>query len=357
MQIGKVMAAAASTPTFGKPFQVNFFVTARCNARCKFCFYLDQIENANANLHKEMTLKEIQTVFTGMGRVPYISLSGGEPFLRKDLTEIMDHMARVNDPLMISVPTNGAYPDRIEAAFAKLTEAHPKVQFEVQLSVDAPEQEHDAVRKVPGLFQRMLETNRRVAALRKKRENLGVKIVVTYSAFNQAVVGDLVDFAEAEMYFDRLIIAKVHGNCDDAARDNLDMDRFRKLLERAKTINAARSGNRGLTGNLSVRVKNRKERLRDELDAEQSLGQYCNAGNKIIVIGETGDVYPCEVLDFKMGNLRDYDLNLGRLVEANFAHFTSAHPPKQCHCDWGCAQNIALVTNMRFWPGLVLSGN
>ena len=111
-----------------------------------------------------------------------------------------------------------------------------------------------------------------------------------------------------------------------------------------------------MIGNLSVRVKNRKEEVRDQIDRDRSLGQFCNAGNKIIVIGETGDVYPCEVLDFKMGNLRDYDLSLHRLMDEHYGRFTEAHPPKECHCDWGCAQNIALVTNPRFWPGLAMSG-
>lgn len=356
MHFAKLTSSALSASVSRRPFQVNFFVTARCNARCRFCFYLEAIENANANVSKELTLAEIRTVFDRAGRLPYVSLSGGEPFLRRDLADIIDHIARVSDPLMISVPTNGAYTDRIVETFDDVSARHAHVQFEAQLSIDAPEADHDALRQVPGLYKRALDTNRRLAEVRRRRTNLGLKVVITYSAFNQHVVEPLIDTVEATFAFDRLILAKVHGNCDSAARDGLDWDTFRRLLERTRVINAARATTRGFVGNLSVRVKNRKEEMRDRIDRDRSLGRFCNAGRKIVVISETGDVHPCEVLGFKMGNLRDYDLDLPTLMEANYDRFVAAHPRAACHCDWGCAQNIALVTNPRFWPGLALSG-
>ena len=41
----------------------------------------------------------------------------------------------------------------------------------------------------------------------------------------------------------------------------------------------------------------------------------CVAGKKIIIIYETGDVHPCEILNKKLGNLKDYDYDLNKLLK------------------------------------------
>lgn len=56
-----------------------------------------------------------------------------------------------------------------------------------------------------------------------------------------------------------------------------------------------------------------------------------------------------------MGNIRDADYDLKVLIARQYDSFADAHPPKNCHCDWGCGQNVAVVTHPKFWFG-ALSG-
>ena len=335
------------------PFHFIFFVTARCNARCRMCFYLDEIEQANANLHKELSLDEIKRIFSTLGFVPYFSLSGGEPFLRPDLFEIIDAAAGSMSPMAISTPTNGSMPERVIELYDKICPLHPDVQFEVQVSLDGVGEVHDRVRRVPGLFGLVLETLTGLEQLRAKHANLKVKIVATYSTFNDGDVAALIDYAGANLAFDRMILAWTHGNCDAAAKHGLDYDRYREMLARVETLNQSRWAAQGPVMLMARAVKRIKERNRLKWDRDQSLGRFCNAGRKIIVLSEQGEVHPCEPLAYSMGNIRAHDFDLGKLMADAYAGFTDAHPPKACHCDWGCVQNVAVASHPRFWFNLL----
>ena len=333
-------------------FHLIYFVTARCNARCKFCFYLDNIELANQNLSKELKINEIEQIFKLAGYIPYVSLSGGEPFLRNDLDDIIRIIIKNSKPLMISVPTNGSYPDKIEKKLTNLLEEYSETEINIQLSIDAPEKKHDEIRQIPGLFRKMIETNKVVEKLSKKYKNLSTKIVITYSTFNAAEVEELIDFSKKNFFFNRMILSKVHGNAK--GKSGLDFLHFKKLLAKVDQINKEQKKKGSLITRLSLLVKKTKEKIRSDFEKEQNLGKYCNASKKIVVLSEYGDVYPCEVLSNKLGNVKNYNNNLKSLLALNSDKFIeSSNIKNNCHCDWGCAQNVALVTNKKLWVNFV----
>src|SRR3989338_3896529 len=69
------------------PTYMVFFVTARCNARCEHCFYWREVESADSSL--ELSFSEIKKISGNLPGLAQISLTGGEPFLRKDFSEII----------------------------------------------------------------------------------------------------------------------------------------------------------------------------------------------------------------------------------------------------------------------------
>ena len=97
-----------------------------------------------------------------------------------------------------------------------------------------------------------------------------------------------------------------------------------------------------------------KEKYRQEFEEKENLGRFCNAGKKIAVLSETGDMYPCEVLDAPMGNVRNYSYDIIRLLKSNYLKLNDNFEISKCNCDWGCAQNSAISTNIRFLPTLAL---
>lgn len=83
-----------------RPVFVGFNVTNRCTMRCSFC-------NVPALAHRDMEPEEIEHVLDLLAgiAVPVVGVTGGEPFLRKDLADIVDGIARRG--MKCTVVTNG----------------------------------------------------------------------------------------------------------------------------------------------------------------------------------------------------------------------------------------------------------
>lgn len=84
------------------PVYVQFYVTSRCNLTCKQC----NIIYANSDV-REVTLDEVKKIannFSKLG-VAIVLLTGGEPFLREDLPEIIK--AFEDHGIHVRMQTNG----------------------------------------------------------------------------------------------------------------------------------------------------------------------------------------------------------------------------------------------------------
>jgi len=122
--------------------QLVFFVTNRCNLRCRHCFYPINTEP------KELTLDEI-TNFTNKNRFSQIILTGGEPFLRNDIIDIAKIF--LNKGCRINIDTNGTFPERVGAFIKEI----PSAVF--QISIDGNEELHDKIRG-NGSYKKAMET-------------------------------------------------------------------------------------------------------------------------------------------------------------------------------------------------------
>ena len=66
----------------------------------------------------------------------------------------------------------------------------------------------------------------------------------------------------------------------------------------------------------------------------------CRCGEKLIVIYDNGDVFPCELLDYNMGNLREYNYNIHNILDReDNKRFVQNIVDSRCYCTWECALN------------------
>src|SRR5512139_1263086 len=86
-----------------RPLHLTFFVTRRCDARCGFCFSRERTAASGPDLSPA----EIASVARSVGPLLWLSYSGGEPTLRKDLAEITTIFARHCRPVIVLLSTNG----------------------------------------------------------------------------------------------------------------------------------------------------------------------------------------------------------------------------------------------------------
>lgn len=160
---------AGDIPDWGPPETVFWDVTARCNLRCAHCYY-----NEKTPRQGELSLDEIKRVIEELAAygVSNIVFSGGEPFLRKDVLEIIRHAAgsAFSD---VSIATNGMLINRQAATNLK------QAGVSVQVSIDGDTASlHDAIRGVKGAFKGAL---RGIRLLQKENVPVSICTVATKS--------------------------------------------------------------------------------------------------------------------------------------------------------------------------------
>jgi len=121
----------------GGLFNINLEVTKRCNARCDFCDYWQESPPKELEDYVEVVKKL---------RPLSVSLTGGEPLLRKDLAEVIASLRRNFGFLFLSLVTNGSLLTR-EGGL----ELWNRGLDEMSISLDYPDGRHDRERGLPGL--------------------------------------------------------------------------------------------------------------------------------------------------------------------------------------------------------------
>jgi organic radical activating enzyme len=100
---------------------VIFFVTSICNAKCRTCFYWEEL-----NQRGDMTWDEIRKLAFSMPAFSDLWLSGGEPMLRRELTDIIHLFHTHNGVRWVNLPTNGLLPERTAEWTARISEENPE---------------------------------------------------------------------------------------------------------------------------------------------------------------------------------------------------------------------------------------
>lgn len=127
-----------------KPILVHFEVTTRCNARCGFCDYW---KTPPAERERELaSFADAARYFNPM----MVTFTGGEPTLRGDLEELVASVDRAITTKYTTLITHGAMLTVERARSLRAAGIH---QFNI--SLDFPDERHDAARGIPGLSARI----------------------------------------------------------------------------------------------------------------------------------------------------------------------------------------------------------
>ena len=147
--------------TIKKPYYVDFLVTSKCNLKCSFCSAAINSKNA----HDELTLSEIQNIFRELDelQVLRVAIEGGEPFLRKDILDIMKFADQCDFDYYIN--TNATLIDQELAKKIGQTTVS-----KLCISIDGPNDLiHDSSRCVKGSFKKTINA---INYLQKEKVNI-----------------------------------------------------------------------------------------------------------------------------------------------------------------------------------------
>jgi MoaA/NifB/PqqE/SkfB family radical SAM enzyme len=259
------------------PLSVLFEVTHRCNLGCEHCFLTEGPVGRPRPTRPELSLEEIRPILDQLAEAGtlFLTLSGGEVFLRRDALDIVAHARSAG--LSVTVFTTGTLLTPEKAT--QLAALHP---LSVEVSIYSARAEvHDRITRIPGSHARSLR------ALRLLRER-GVVILIKSPLMNlnsgdyHGIV-ELADELGAGYGFDPMLVPRRDG---DLTLLNLSLDTQQLYQIFADPV---------LSREFSQPVK----------CLPQPGEEICATGRRHCTISPYGDLYPCMVYPVPAGNLKE----------------------------------------------------
>ncbi|MCK4325646.1 radical SAM protein [bacterium] len=177
-----------------KPRYLHFNITYQCNLRCRMCNIWKRYRENKAKMKEEMSLVEIESFFQNnkafLSNLQSVGLTGGEPFLRPDLVEIVRSIHSILPQARVGIQTNGFLPDIILEKLKDIQSFYPSVSLAV--SLDGSEETHDQMRGVRGTYKKAINTIRYAKELGIKSITVGM----TLTSLNYHEVLDVYRIAE-----------------------------------------------------------------------------------------------------------------------------------------------------------------
>jgi MoaA/NifB/PqqE/SkfB family radical SAM enzyme len=323
---------------------VILFVTSRCNAFCQTCFY-----HAELNQPGDLTFAQIEKISQTMPAVTDLWLSGGEPTLRRDLSNIIDLFVSKNEVNRIIIPTNGLIKSRVYEVVDRALGNNSRIDLYLNIALDGYGETHDRIRGVPGNWEKALECIESLYPLKEKysdRFRLNVNTVVC--AENYTEIEMLSEFMWDNYRLDGQYFNIIRG--ETLAGDHLKQvppevlpamyAHISKLTKRyGDRMFAADDRSKRFVKNAVYAGAITTHYRTQHANFQQSTAWPfpCTAGETAVVIDYNGDVRACELRE-KFATLADFDFDFGALWAAHErqAELALIDGGKACWCTHVC---------------------
>lgn len=260
-------------------------ITYKCNLRCKHCH-----SSFGTPLQNELTTEEITTVIQDISKFKdcRLFISGGEPFCRPDIMEILKIAAHYFPDRTMFV-TNGTLITEEQA------DVLAELPVKMQVSLEGPDPESNDFIRGKGVFNKAVDTIRML-----KSKGITPVVRMTLLKTNLHKIEDILQFIEKEgLDFVSLGTLQRSGRAYESIKD-IDPS-IDELIATYRKI-------RKLDPDLS-RIHFSEELRPAVIRLERQ--NLCGAGSAMLSIGADGGVYPCAGLmhdEFLAGNIRDTPL-------------------------------------------------
>lgn len=298
-QIARLMVPAKKSKEMGgKPFNFHFLTTLRCNANCETCLWKDN------KVTGELTFDEIKRIYKEAEEEGFVMtiLWGGEPTLRKDITDIIKFVKHEANFAFIGFVSNGfLLPKRIH-------EFGDDIDL-ILMSLDSPvAEEHDKIRGIKGLYDRIMES---VRIIKEDYPLISLQFSFSISKYNIHRIGEMIALADrldVPVAFNVINTLRHYstGTVDEKGELSVTeeeiTDAFSTILE------AKRNGSKILNSEMYLKhfIGGKKE-------------YRCHAKKVFMYVDSMGNIEDCLQLDKPIANLREKSvkeaMNLPRFKE------------------------------------------
>lgn len=143
-----------------KKLNGTVIVTYRCNAKCTMCNRYKAPSKPEEEISIE-TIKKLPEMY-------FTNITGGEPFIRDDLKDIVRELLKKSDRIVIS--TNGFFTDRI----VELCKEFPQVG--IRISIEGLEKTNNEIRGLDDGFNRGYTTLKKLVDMGMKDVGFGMTV-------------------------------------------------------------------------------------------------------------------------------------------------------------------------------------
>lgn len=257
-----------------RPVYVHYGITHRCNLRCRMCnIYQD------ANEGEELSIEQIEKVTDILRRlgIVYLSIGGGEPFLRKDLPAVIRLL--IKKGFMVRLLTNGTFAD--ERLIKDLVSTGLR---EISISLDTLELKKQVyICNCEGAWEKTIRSIELFSGLLPKNGRL-LLINTVVSPFNIEELPQLSRFAKEKGYYISFVPIEAEGPCEFSFTE----DRHKWIDKSYDYLIRMKRNGQGSIFNSSVFL----EKSRRYLKTRQHNWQ-CDAGKLYFSISPKGELSIC----------------------------------------------------------------
>jgi len=253
-------------------------ITYRCNAKCHMC----NIWKSPSSPKEEITLQDLKKIPDGL---KFANITGGEPFLREDIEDIVKIVSKKTKRLVIS--TNGYFTDKV----LKLAKKFPNTGF--RISIEGLPKSNDELRGLKDGFDHGMRTL-------VKLHELGIKDIGFGITVNDRNAKDLMElYGLAKWMGVEFATAATHNTYYFHKFDNKFIDRngitseFKKLTKELLNSKKPKEWFRAYFNYGLINFINGNERLLP-----------CEMGTDVFFMDPFGEVYPCNGMNWSMGNIK-----------------------------------------------------
>ena len=328
---------------FGQvPNYAIVYVDGRCNMHCSFCCYAAMDARNSSNIMP----KDWGNTFKRAKSLLHLTITGGEPFLRKDLTEIISEIINSSGVPRVSIKSNGFYLKRIKEYIPELIKRHKNTEFTLSISLDGPKDIHDKVRNFKGAYDRVLET---ISVMKKyrKEKNFFLRLASVLTSENKEFLPDFLKKTENwEIDFHEVILIR-----DIPDQEQFKLKNIYQELSESQQKKSSKNWKKSFNGKIFDKLY--KETIK-RLEKSEKFSP-CVAGSRFVEIFPDGLVRGGEVEKLwdmstigKVKNKVDIVDVLNSKKAKDFAKFA-----RKCSCTFECANAISTVYDTKNWPSLV----
>jgi MoaA/NifB/PqqE/SkfB family radical SAM enzyme len=171
-----------------RPYKLTLLICGNCNLRCRICSIWKRRQ-------QYISLDEIKQIWSAFQTKPcWVNISGGEPTLNPELSQILEYFLCMPRPLLITLTTNGQ--QNIAPVIAPLFDKNKRSLLYISVSLDGDKLTHDQSRGRAGAYARACHTIQSLRILAAQQAALSVGISTTLTPDN---IDNLIPFLEKWM--------------------------------------------------------------------------------------------------------------------------------------------------------------